>query len=89
MSQYVILKKEEVLIAIECGSTDSKVVNQSLIEQDFEICSQPIDASSSDEALYFYKDSPQMYAIEPQNSTLTDSVLATLLSSSWREVFTN
>ncbi|PKF61158.1 hypothetical protein CW745_11020 [Psychromonas sp. psych-6C06] len=87
MSQYVIFKKGDLFVAVECGTSDSKDEYESLTEQGFTLSSQAIEASNTEEALYFYNDNPRMYALESENSAVAESVLATLLSSSWRAVF--
>ncbi|XZG70054.1 hypothetical protein ACTSKR_15620 [Chitinibacteraceae bacterium HSL-7] len=80
MSKFLIFKKESALVAIECGTADSKVEFDSLTEQGFTVCSQVVEAASTEEALYFYKDSPQLYAPDAAGSVAVDSALAALMS---------
>lgn len=82
MSQYVILKKDDLFVAIECATSDSKEELESLNSQGFEICSQVMDASTTDEAVYFYKDNAQLYAIDKSNNIAVESVMATIMSLS-------
>ncbi|MCE0557860.1 MULTISPECIES: hypothetical protein [unclassified Motilimonas] len=80
MPNYVVLCKEEVLVTVECGTQDAQEEFQALTEQGFHISSQVIAADSTKEALYFYENDPQLYAIDPSSNVVVDSVIAALVS---------
>lgn len=82
MSQYVIFHKKDLFIAIKYGTSDSKAEFESLSCQEFEICSQPMYASSTDEAVYLYKDNSQLYALDKSNHIAVESTMAAIMSLS-------
>ena len=80
MPNYVILRKEELLVTVACERKYTQAELQSLTEQGFSICSQVIEADSTKEALFYFENDPQLYAIDQGSSAAVDGVLAVLMS---------